>query len=233
MLMELKVMRQPQAATLYRSTVGKKILMAVTGIFLLLFVIGHMLGNLKIFAGQEKFDGYAHWLREMGAPLFGHGQALWLVRIVLLAAVALHIVAAVQLTLTSWRARDVKYHTVERLAFSYASYTMRWGGVVVALYVIYHLLHLTWGVAHPDFGASPYRNVVTGFQVWWVALVYMLAMIPLGLHLYHGIWSGMQTLGVNDPSYNDSRRPIAAVVAILIVVGYLTVPIAVLTGLIE
>jgi succinate dehydrogenase / fumarate reductase cytochrome b subunit len=193
-----------------------------------------MLGNLKIYSGQAKFDAYAHWLREMGAPLLAHGEALWLVRIALFAAVVIHIISAAQLTLTSWRARDVKYRKEERLAFSYASYTMRWGGVVVGLFVIYHLLHLTWGTVHQDFVAgSPYHNVVAGFRVWWVSAVYILAMIPLALHVYHGIWSGLQTLGLNHPSYNIWRRPFAAAVAIGILLGYVSVPIGVMAGLVD
>lgn len=219
---------------LYQTSVGKKVVMAATGGLMLLFVIAHMVGNLKVYQGQEKFDAYAHWLREMGAPFLAHGEALWLARIVLIAAVGMHLVTATQLTLMSWRARDVPYRKEERLGFSYASYTMRWGGVVVGFYVVYHLLHLTWGTVHHDFDpASPYHNVVAGFRVWWIALVYALAMLPLGLHVYHGIWSAMQTLGVNNPGYTAWRRPVAAAVALMIVAGYLSIPIAVSTGLVR
>ena len=232
--MEYKVVQPPRAVTLLHSTVGKKVIMATTGAVLFLFVVGHMLGNLKIYFGPEKFDAYAHWLREMGEPLFAHGQALWLVRLVLIAAVLAHIISATLLTLTSWQARDVKYRKEERLAFGYASYTMRWGGVVVGLFVIYHLLQLTWGVVLPGFvAASPYHNVVTAFRVWWVSLVYVAALIALGLHLYHGIWSALQTLGFNDPTYNAWRRPCAAVIAIVIVVGFVSVPISVMLGLVD
>lgn len=219
---------------LYRSSVGKKVVMAVTGAFLFLFVVGHLLGNLKIYQGAEKFNAYAEFLREMGAPIFAHNQALWLARILLLGAVGVHIISAIQLTLMSWRARGQTYKKQERIAFSYASYTMRWGGVVVAAYVIYHLMHLTWGTAHHSFDPTdPYHNVISGFQRWPVALVYIIAMIPLGLHLYHGIWSAMQTLGVNNPKYNTWRRPTAGVIAGAIVVGYISIPIAVLTGLVK
>ncbi len=218
----------------YRSTVGKKIVMAATGALLFLFVVGHLVGNLKVYEGQQKFDDYAHWLRVMGAPLLGENQGLWIARILLLAAVALHIITATQLTLASWRAREIPYRKQERLAFSYASYTMRWGGVVVALYVLYHLLHLTWGTAHHDFIAgSPYHNVVAGFQVWWVSAIYIVAMIPLGLHIYHGLWSACQTLGVNHPRYNAWRRPLAAITAAAIAVGYISIPVAVLAGWVQ
>lgn len=219
--------------SLYRSSVGKKIVMACTGALLLLFVVGHLAGNLKIYQGPEKFDKYAHWLREMGSPLLSEGQGLWAARIALLAAVGIHVVTATQLTLMSWAARDVQYYKQQRLAFSYASYTMRWGGVVVAFYVVYHLLHLTWGTVHHDFTSSPYHNVVAGFQVWWVSVIYIIAVIPLGLHIYHGIWSAMQTLGVNNPKYNTWRRPLAGVVAGLIVFGYISIPVAVLAGLVK
>lgn len=220
-------------AWFYRSTVGKKAVMAVTGAVLFAFVVGHLLGNLKLYQGQEKFDAYAHFLREMGHPIFAETQLLWVFRITLLVAVGLHIVAATQLTLTSWAARDVSYTRQERQAFSYASYTMRYGGVVVGLYVVYHLLHLTWGAVHPDFTDSVYVNVVTGLRVWWVSLIYLAAIVFLGLHLYHGLWSAMQTLGINHPSFNAWRRPAAAVVAAAIVAGYLSIPVAVLTGLVK
>lgn len=221
-------------ARFYRSTVGKKVFMAATGALLFLFVVGHLVGNLKVFYGAEKFDHYAHWLRVMGAPLLLENQGLWIARIALLVVVGLHIITATQLTLGSWRARSVSYRKQESLAFSYASYTMRWGGVVVALYVIYHLLHLTWGTAHHDFDrTSPYHNVVSGFQIWWVSAIYMIAIVPLGLHIYHGIWSACQTLGANHLNYNWWRRPLAAVIALAIVVGYLSIPVAVLTGLVK
>lgn len=222
--------RMSRIVNLYRSSVGKKIAMAATGAVFFLFVVGHLAGNLKLFFGQAAFDHYAHWLRVMGAPLLLEGQGLWIARIVLLGCVAIHILTATQLTLASWAARGVGYKKQQHLEFSYASYTMRWGGVVVALYVIFHLLHLTWGTLHPDFTSSPYVNVVSGFQVWYISAIYMLAMVVLGLHLYHGIWSAFQTLGVNHPKYNTWRRPFAAVVAIAIVLGYISIPIAVLAG---
>ena len=220
--------------SLYGSSVGKKIAMAATGALMFLFVVGHLAGNLKLYQGAEKFNKYAHWLREIGYPALGEAQFLWIFRIVLLAAVAIHIFSAVQLTLMSWRARDVGYRKQQSIAFSYASYTMRWGGVVVALYVIYHLFHLTWGSAHHSFDPSdPYTNVVSGFKVWWVALIYIVAMIVLGLHLYHGIWSAFQTLGFNNPKYNAWRRPTAAIIAIAIAVGYISIPVSVLMGIVK
>lgn len=216
---------------LYRSSVGKKILMALTGVVLFGFVVVHMVGNLKIYQGQEKFDAYARFLREAGAPVLGHGEALWIARLVLLACVAVHIVAAVQLTLTSLRARGTRYVRSEDLSFSYASRTMRWGGAIVLAFVVYHLLHLTTGTLHPGFDhASAYRNVVTGFAVWPAALAYVLAMGPLCLHLYHGVWSATQTLALRHPAVTRWRRPAAAVAAGAIFVGNVSIPLSVWLG---
>jgi succinate dehydrogenase / fumarate reductase, cytochrome b subunit len=220
--------------TLYRSSVGKKVVMAVTGLVLLLFVIGHMLGNLKVYQGPIAYNAYAEHLRELGEPVFGHGQLLWIARIGLIAAAVFHIVAAVQLTAMSYAARQVPYRVKERLAFSYASYTMRWGGLVILAFVIYHLMHLTWGNVHHDFvPGSVYHNVVSGFQRWPVSLAYILAMIPLGFHLYHGLWSSFQTLGINNPRYNQWRRPFALSVSLIVFIGNVSVPLAILSGLVR
>jgi len=217
--------------SLYQTTVGKKLLMALTGLFLFVFIVGHMAGNLKIFFGPEKFNHYAEFLREVGSPLFGHGGFLWLFRLLLLACVGVHAVAVVQLWLISRGARRSKYKKSNDLSFSYASRTMRWGGLILAAFVIYHLLHLTLGTVHPSFDrASPYDNVVAAFSVWWVALFYAVAVIMLGLHLYHGLWSTTQTLDVRSPQIKKWRRPLSAVVALLIVLGYLSVPASVLAG---
>ncbi len=216
---------------LYRTSVGKKIVMAGTGLVLLLFVIGHMLGNLKIFTGQKHFDEYAAFLRTVGEPLLPYSALLWIARIILLVAVTWHIAAAVQLTLMSRAAREVQYTRSERLAFSYASYTMRWGGVVILAFVIYHLLHFTFGTVHRTFiHGKVYDNVVSGFQVWPVAIAYILAMVTLALHIYHGLWSSFQTLGINNPRYNSWRRPLARTLAVAIFIGYVSVPVAVLAG---
>jgi succinate dehydrogenase / fumarate reductase cytochrome b subunit len=219
---------------LYRTTVGKKIVMALTGLVLLLFVIGHMLGNLKVYFGAESFNHYAVFLREFGSPLFPQTALLWLARIVLLACVILHIAAAYQLTLQSRAARPIPYRRKEHLAFSYSSYTMRWGGVVILAFVIYHLLHFTFGSVHPSFQHdSVHHNVVAGFSVWYVSLAYIVAMIVLGFHLYHGLWSAFQTLGINNPKYNKWRRPLSLAVALIVVVGNISIPLSVLTGILK
>jgi succinate dehydrogenase / fumarate reductase cytochrome b subunit len=216
---------------LYRSSVGKKIFMALTGTVLFLFVLVHMIGNLKIYQGAEKFDAYAEFLREVGYPMFGHGQLLWIARLGLLFCVGVHIVAAIQLYLQSRKARRVGYKQFDDLSFHYASRWMRWGGVGVLGFVIYHILHLTTGSAHPSFEAgSAFDNVIAGFSLWPASLVYIAAMILLGLHLYHGLWSATQTLAFQAPQVKKWRRPVAASIAIIISAGNISIPLAVLFG---
>ena len=217
--------------SLYESTVGKKITMAVSGIVLIGFVVAHMVGNLKVYQGREPFNHYAEGLRVFGAPFFAQGQLLWIARLILLAAVGVHILAAVQLTLRSRAARAQGYQRFDSLVFSYASRTMFWGGLIIAAFVVYHLMHFTFGNAHPDFiPGDAYHNFVVGFRSWPVSLAYIAAMIPLGFHLYHGTWSIFQTLGANNPRYNRYRRPLAVVIALAVVLGNISFPLAVLAG---
>lgn len=216
------------------TTVGKKITLAVAGIILYGFVLGHMLGNLKVYQGREAFNHYAEGLRTFGAPFFGHGQLLWLVRLLLIAAVLVHIVFALQLWARKRAARKVQYRKFDSLAFSFTSRTMTWGGLAILAFVIYHLMHLTFGTAHPNFvPGDAYHNFVTGFRSLPVAIAYIAAMIPLGFHLYHGFWSVFQTLGASNPAYNRWRRPLAAILALAIVLANISFPIAVLTGVVR
>lgn len=220
--------------SLYRSSVGKKILMALTGILLFGFVLAHMIGNLKIFLGQSHFDAYARFLRTVGEPAFMEGQILWIARIALLGSVGVHALAAWQLTRQSWAARAIGYKQNDDLSFSYASRTMRWGGVILAAFVIYHLLHFTTGTLLPGFDeTSPYRNVIRGFQSWPVALIYVVALVMLCLHLYHGLWSATQTLSMTNPRVLKWRRPVAAVIAFVICLGFVSVPLAILAGIVR
>jgi succinate dehydrogenase / fumarate reductase cytochrome b subunit len=217
---------------LYRSSVGKKILMAVTGVVFTLFVIAHMIGNLKAFMGPEHFDEYAHFLREVGEPVFPYGSLLWLFRIFLLACLAIHAIAALQTWRTSTVARPVNYNKrLQPEESTFASRTMRWGGIVLFLFVVAHLLHFTTGHLHPDFtpGAA-YNNLLIGFQMQWVAALYIVVMFVLSLHLYHGVWSSFQTLGLNHPRYNRYRRPLAALIAVVVFLGFISAPVGVLTG---
>jgi succinate dehydrogenase / fumarate reductase cytochrome b subunit len=218
----------------YRSSVGKKIVMAGTGVVMYLWLIGHMIGNLKAFQGREHINAYAEGLRTVGGPFFGHGQVLWLLRVVMLACVVLHVVAGLQLWLLSRAARPVGYRQAPHLELSVASRTLRWGGVIVFLYVGYHLMHLTLGTVHPDFVAGDvYHNLVVGFRSWPVSAFYVVAVGTVAVHLYHGVWSSFQTLGLNHPRYNRFRRPVAAVVAVGLFVGFVAVPVAVLAGVLR
>jgi succinate dehydrogenase / fumarate reductase, cytochrome b subunit len=224
-----------RAFSLWSTTVGKKIAMAASGVILIGFVVGHMVGNLKVYQGREIFNHYAEGLRMFGLPFFSTGQLLWLVRVVLLAAVLIHIIAAFQLTRRARQARAIGYRRYDNdLVFSYASRTMVWGGVIILLFVIYHLLHLTFGTAHPDFiHGDAYHNFVVGFSSAPVSVAYIAAMIPLGFHMYHGFWSMLQTLGANNPKYNRYRRPVAAFLAAIVVIGNISFPVAVLTGIVS
>jgi succinate dehydrogenase / fumarate reductase cytochrome b subunit len=217
----------------WRSTLGKKAVMAVSGIVLFGYVLLHMVGNLKLYLGAEALNHYAEWLREVGGPFLPHEGALWLVRLVLIAAVVGHVWAAWQVTRASRRARPRSYERVDRVQMGYAERTMRWGGVIILLFVIYHLLHLTTGQAHTDFvPGDVYHNVVAGFSVWWVSAIYIVANLALGLHLYHGLWSMFQSLGLNHPVWNPWRRYFAVAFAVVITVGNVSFPVAVLTGLV-
>ena len=207
--------------------------MAVTGLLLVGFVIAHMAGNLKIYLGQEALDHYAHGLRTFGDPFLPEGGFLWIARLGLLAAVAVHIWAAVSLTLISRAARPVGYEKWEADRSTYASRTMRFGGVIILLFVIYHLLHLTTGTLHPDFGSSVYANVVTGFSVWWVSAAYIVANLALAFHLYHGFWSLFRTLGANNPRREALRRRSALAVAVIVAVGNISIPVSVLAGIVR
>ncbi|MCZ6916647.1 MAG: succinate dehydrogenase cytochrome b subunit [Gemmatimonadetes bacterium] len=217
----------------YSTSIGKKAVMAVTGLILFGFVAGHLVGNLKVFTGAEKFNAYAEFLREAGAPLFGHGELLWVARIGLLIALVLHVVAALQLVLLARRARPARYRRGVHLEDTFASRTMRSGGIVIFVFVLYHLMHLTWGNAHPAFVAGdPYANLVRGFQSVGVSIGYIVAVSVVGLHIYHGIWSSLQTLGINQERHTRWRKA-SAVIAALIVLGNVSIPVAVLTGMVR
>ena len=214
-----------------RTLIGKKVLMAVTGIALLAFVVVHMLGNLKAFQGPTSFNDYAEGLRTFGAPFFAHGQLLWLARIGLLVAVAVHIWAAYVVSRASWAARPAGYRRLSSGETTYAARTMRWGGVLIAFYVVYHLLDLTFGPANPSFTAGDaYGNLVASLQRPAVAGAYMIANIFVGLHIYHGLWSAAQTLGLNRAPTDSRRRGFAGAIAALITLGYIAVPVAILGG---
>ena len=222
-------LRQSRAAAFWYSTTGKKIVMAVTGAILFVFVIGHMLGNLQVFEGPEKINAYGHFLHNLG-------EILWAERIGLLAAVVLHITATVQLALRSNKARPIGYSRREAINSSYAARTMYWSGPIVLAFVIFHLLHLTAGMISPGAAfieGDVYHNVVSGFQVWWVSVWYIFAVSLLGVHLSHGIWSMFQSVGINDPRYTPMLKQAAVWIAVVIVLGYISIPISVLLGFVK
>lgn len=209
------------------STLGKKVLMAVTGIILFGFVLGHMLGNQQIYLGAERLNHYAELL-QANQPL------LWAVRSVLLFCVAVHIVAAVQVWLRSRSARPVRYRVFKPPAVDYAARTMVWSGPIIALFIIFHLLDLTVGSANPSFvRGDVYHNVIASFSQPLVALVYVAANLLLAFHLYHGLWSLFQTIGWDHPRFGFVRRAVAVVFAVLIGAGNIAIPIAVLTGVVR
>lgn len=217
--------------SLYRTSVGKKFYMAVSGAILIGFLIAHMIGNLKMYMGPDAFNHYAEFLREVGYPILPHMAGLWIFRVVLLGCVGLHMLSAWQVYTQSRNARGGKYTKEESLHFSYASRTMRWGGVIIAAFVIYHILHFTVGTVHPEFvPGEAYGNVVIGFQNPLVAGFYIVALAMITFHVYHGLWSAFQTVGANHPKYNPFRRPLALVLALLLLLGFLTVPVGVMAG---
>jgi succinate dehydrogenase / fumarate reductase cytochrome b subunit len=218
----------------WKSDLGKKAVMAVSGLVLFGFVLVHMLGNLKVYQGPEVFNHYAEGLREVGAPFFPHNGLLWIARVVLLGCVLLHALAAYQLTTKSWRARPIPYTGQQTVQADYASFMMRWGGVVLALFILYHLAHLTLGWVHPNFDPkNVYQNFVVGFRSLPVCGLYIVAQLALGLHLYHGLWSLFQSLGWSHAEFNPWRRTFAQVFAALITAGNISFPLAVLTGIIS
>jgi len=221
-------------ATGYRSSIGKKAVMAVSGGVLVLFLIGHMIGNLKIFYGEQTFDHYSAWLRTLGEPALPHRAVLTIIEIVLAVAVLAHIVSAVLLARQARRARPIGYRHRTRVRQTYSSRTMRWGGVIIALYVVYHLLDLTFGVANPaGTQAGPYAKVVAGFSAWPIALIYAIAVILVGIHLRHGIWSAAATLGLNRAGRERALNATAVTVSGVLTVGFLVVPLSVLIGLVK
>src|SRR5262245_6069628 len=208
------------------STIGRKAVMAVTGLILAGFVLGHMVGNLQVYLGPEAMNHYAEFLREVL-----HGAGLWIARAVLLLSVILHIWAAASLTMQARRARPVGYRQWKASESTFASRTMRWSGVIVALFVVYHLLHFTTGTLHPDFvEGDVYHNFIRGFQSVPASAVYIVAMIVLCLHLRHGFWSLFQTLGVSHPRWMALIRTVGTLLALVILIGNLSFPIAVLMG---
>ncbi|MFC4050405.1 succinate dehydrogenase cytochrome b subunit [Actinomadura syzygii] len=219
---------------IYRTTVGKKAVMAVTGGVLVLYLVAHMVGNLKIFLGAEDFNHYAEWLRTMGEPAVPRRTVLTLIEVVLGVSVVLHMWSAVSLARRASAARPVKYQSKKKShAQGYAARTMRYGGVIIAVYVVWHLLDLTFFVVNPKGSdATPYERMVADFDPsrWYITVWYVVALVLVGLHLNHGIWSAFQTLGLRTPRRERALRGLAGTVAALVTLGFVSVPLSITFG---
>lgn len=219
--------RENKAVRFWESTNGKKAVMAVSGIILLLFVLGHMLGNLQVFEGPDQFNKYAVLLRTLP-------EALWAVRIILLIMVILHIVTAVQLAIRKKQARPIGYAKKENTVSSYASRTMYWSGPIVLAFIIYHLLDFTFGNLNPNYvEGNVYHNVIASFSNPIISAWYIFSMLLLALHLRHGAWSMFQSLGVAHPRHNAFLKKAAIVFAVIIFFGFISVPVGVLAGVVK
>jgi succinate dehydrogenase / fumarate reductase cytochrome b subunit len=234
---------KPFLLDLYSTAVGKKYVMAITGIIGIGFVIVHMVGNLKMYLGLVNHNGeraydidiYGEFLRDLLVPLLPRTYALWALRIVLIGALVLHVHAAYALTRMNRRARPTKYQSKrDYVAADFAARTMRWTGVIVLLFLVWHLADFTWGWVNPDFErGAVYRNVDASLSRIPVAILYIVANIALGIHLFHGTWSLFQSLGWNNPRFNRWRRSLATAIATIVVVGNVSFPIAVQAGIVQ
>ena len=219
-----------------RSTIALKLLMAVSGLVFVAFVLLHMYGNLKAFAGHDAYNEYAHHLRTLGEPMLPYSGFLWILRVVLLVALVVHVYAAVVLWRRAGRARTVKYKVKKHVGSTYASRLMRWGGVTLFVFIIWHLLNFTVGKVNVQGHGTndPYDLLVDTFETWWLTLIYLVAMAMLGAHIHHGFWSSAQTLGLtNNIRSRTLAKRVGFVLAVIIAGGFSLVPIFVLVGVIS
>jgi succinate dehydrogenase / fumarate reductase cytochrome b subunit len=217
-----------RAFRFYQASIGKKAVMAVTGVILFGFIIGHLIGNLQVFMGREALNAYGAFLHHST-----HGL-IWVFRLVLLVSVIAHIVASIQLTKTKMDARPVSYVKTDYSHSSYASRTMMWSGPIIAAFVIFHLMDLTWGNANPSFQeGAVYENLVASFSRVPVAIAYIVAVSLLCVHLYHGVYSMFQSLGISHPKYTPQIQRLAKVAALLIWAGYVSIPVAVIAKVVS
>lgn len=218
-----------------RTTIALKLGMALSGVVFIGFVLGHMYGNLKAFAGHDAFNEYAHHLRELGEPMLPHEGFLWIMRVGLIVALAVHVYCAVVLWRRAARARTTKYVMKKHTGAIFASRLMRWGGVTILVFLVWHLLNFTIGKVNVQGGETDdaYNLLVDTFDVWWLTLIYLVAMLALGAHLHHGIWSAAQTLGWTGTAAKRARaKQVAFVIALIVSVGFSLVPLGVLAGII-
>jgi succinate dehydrogenase / fumarate reductase, cytochrome b subunit len=218
-----------------RSTIALKLLMAVSGIVFILFVLVHMYGNLKAFSGHDAYNEYSEHIRTIGEPILPREGALWVIRAVLIVSLVLHVYAAVTLWRRAGKARTVKYQVKRNLASTFSSRTMRWGGLTLLVFIIWHLLNFTVGKINVTGGATndPYNLLVDSFDTWWLTAIYLVAMLTLGLHLRHGVWSAAQTLGLtHNARARRNANGLGVIIAVVIAGGFSLVPIFVLAGVI-
>ncbi|MEU4210559.1 succinate dehydrogenase cytochrome b subunit [Streptomyces sp. NPDC026206] len=234
MALATRTARSPSLiGSVWRSTVGKKAVMAVTGLIMLAYLVAHMMGNLKVFFGAGEFNHYGHWIRTVGEPFLHREWFLWTARAVMSASVVLHGVAAYQLSRRDITARPAKY-AHKRQRASYATRTMRWGGVILGLFIVWHILDLTTLTVNPNAQQGrPYENLVASFDRWYVSAFYIAAMLALGLHIRHGFWSAAQTLGVGSPRREQVLRLLADGLALALTCGFIAIPVGVLTGVVS
>ena len=222
------------------SSIGLKFLMAGSGVIFILYVLLHMYGNLMALGGQEAFDTYAHHLRTFGEPMLPYGGLLWVVRIVLIAAIIAHVYAGMTLWARAGGARQQKYAVKKNLGSTLASRTMRWGGLALLAFVIFHLIQFT--IVKPNFNSaadadavkeSPFVMITAAFDLWWVVLIYVVALVALGMHLYHGVWSAAQTMGLTSSATSRARaKSLGAIVAAVVVIGFAIPPFAIFFNII-
>lgn len=226
-----------EGARAARTTIALKLLMAGSGIVFIGFVLAHMYGNLKAFAGEDAFNEYAHHLRELGEPMLPHEGALWIIRVVLLLSLVVHVACALALYRRARRARPVQYQVKKHTGAIPAARMMRFGGLAILFFLIWHLLNFTIGKVNPSGGPTdegPYALMVDSFELWWMTLIYLAAMAMLGAHLHHGLWSALQTLGYTGTARSRARAKVVSLaLAVVIAGGFALVPIGVLAGIID
>jgi succinate dehydrogenase / fumarate reductase cytochrome b subunit len=221
--------KRHRAPNFWQTTNGKKVVMAVTGAIMFLFIIGHLLGNLLVFGGPDTINAYARFLHF-------DDSLLWIIRSILILSIVLHITATVELALRNKWARPIGYSRKQAINSSYASRTMYWSGPIVLVFIIFHLLQFTAGYIHPEaafIAGDVYQNLVAGFQVWWVSAWYIFAIALLGLHLRHGLWSMFQSVGLAHPEHTQTLKRAALAIATIIVLGYISIPISILAGFVK
>jgi succinate dehydrogenase / fumarate reductase cytochrome b subunit len=225
----------PSSLSARRTTIAMKLVMALSGAFFVLYVIAHMYGNLKAFAGADSFNGYSHHLRVLGDPILPDGGFLWIMRLLLIAALVAHVYSAFYLWSRAQGARTTKYVVKKAAATTLSARFMRWGGVALLLFIVFHLLQFTTNTirVNGDYD-NPYQRLVAGFQVWWVVVLYLLALVALAMHLRHGVWSASQTLGWTNSSRSRALANRAGIIIGAVVsIGFAIVPLSVLFGIVK